>query len=121
MDIIFLRGLQVEAVIGIWDWERKVRQTIAVDLEFSTSAARAATSDSIEDAINYHEVAQRLIAFIEASEFRLVETLAEALARIVITEFHRDWVKLSVGKPGAVRDAREVGVIIERRAGDYDG
>ncbi len=120
MDIIYLRGLQVEAVIGIWEWERKVRQTIAIDLEFSTSAAAAAATDSIDDALNYHDVAQRLIKFTEASEFRLVESLAEALARIVITEFGVKWVKLSVGKPGAIRGAREVGVIIERTHGNFD-
>ena len=120
MDIIFLRGLQVEAVIGIWEWERKVRQTIAIDLEFSTKARDAAATDRIEDAINYHDVAQRLIRFTEESEFRLVETLAEALARIMVTEFGVKWVKLSVGKPGAVRGSREVGVIIERRDGDFD-
>lgn len=120
MDIIYLRGLHVEAVIGIWEWERKVRQTIAIDLEFSTKASAAAATDNIDDALNYHDVAQRLIKFTEDSEFRLVETLAEALARILITEFGVKWVKLSVGKPGAIRGAREVGVIIERRDGNYD-
>lgn len=120
MDIIYLRGLQVEAVIGIWEWERKVRQSIAIDLEFATHAAAAAATDSIDDALNYHDVAQRVIAFTEGSEFRLVETLAEALARILIEEFGVKWVRLSVGKPGAIRGAREVGVTIERRAGDHD-
>jgi 7,8-dihydroneopterin aldolase/epimerase/oxygenase len=120
MDIIFLRGLKVEAVIGIWEWERKVRQTIAIDLEFATRAHDAAVTDRIEDAVNYHDVAQRLIRFTEESEFRLVETLAEALAKIMIGEFGVQWVRLSVGKPGAVRGAQEVGVIIERRPGDFD-
>ncbi len=114
MDIVFLRDLRIETVIGIYDWERHTRQTVILDLEMGTDVAKAAASDDIEDALNYKAVAKRLIAFVEESEFMLVETLAERCAQIIREEFGVPWVRLSLNKVGAVSGARDVGVIIER-------
>lgn len=119
VDKIFLRRLEVEAIIGIFEWERRATQKITLDLEMATDVARAAATDSIEEALNYKEVAKRLVAFIEESEFQLVETLAENLARIVVTEFSVSWVKIAVGKPAAIAGSREVGVVIERDSTSY--
>jgi dihydroneopterin aldolase len=118
-DTIFLNDLRVETVIGIFDWERKVRQTISIDLEMAADIRRAAATDAIEDTLNYKAVAKRLIQFVEAADFGLVETLAEHVARIVVTEFDVPRVKVTLHKPGAVRGSRDVGVIIERRTADY--
>ncbi len=114
MDIVFLRDLQIETVIGIFDWERRTRQTIVLDLEMSADVARAAASDHIDDTLNYKAVAKRLIEFVNQSEFQLVETLAERCAQIIRNEFGVRWVRLTLNKKGAVRDATDVGVIIER-------
>lgn len=114
MDIIFLRDLRIDTVIGIYDWERRVRQTISLDLEMATDIRKAAATDAIDDTLNYKAVAKRLIAFVEASEFQLVETLAERITEIILTEFDVPWVRLTLNKTGAVRGAKDVGVIIER-------
>jgi dihydroneopterin aldolase len=114
MDIIFLRDLRIDTVIGIYDWERRVRQTVSIDLEMATDIRRAAASDAIGDTLNYKAVAKRLIAFVEAAEFQLVETLAERCAELVLEEFPVPWLRLTLNKTGAVRGARDVGVVIER-------
>ena len=114
MDIVFIQDLQVETVIGIYDWERKIKQTISLDIEMATDISKAAKSDDIEDTLSYKTVAKRLIEFIEQSEFELVETLAEKICRIVLDEFSVPWVKLTLHKPGAVSGSRSVGVMIER-------
>ena len=114
MDKIFLNDLKVSAIIGIWEWERRVRQNIHVDLEMATDIRRAAASDAIEDTLNYKKVAKRGERFIAESEFQLVETLAERIADIVLDEFAVPWVKVTVRKPGAIRRSRDVGVQIER-------
>lgn len=119
MDKIFLRQLEVETIIGIWDWEREVKQRVSVDLEMATDIRKAAASDSIADTLNYKNVAKRLIAFVGDSRFQLVETLAERIAEIVVTEFDVPWVKVSVNKPGAIRGSKDVGITIERRREDY--
>lgn len=119
MDKIFLRALDIETVIGIWEWERRIKQRVSVDLEMGTDVRRAAAADSIDAALDYKSVAKRLIAFTEEAEFQLVETLAEALAKIVVTEFGVTWVRLSVAKPGAIEGSKDVGVVIERRRDDY--
>jgi dihydroneopterin aldolase len=117
MDIIFIRDLRIDTVIGIYDWERSIRQTLSFDLEMATDIARAADSDQIDDTLNYKAVAKRIIAFVEASEFQLVETLAERVAELVTEEFGVPWLRLTLNKGGAVRGAKGVGVIIERGAG----
>jgi dihydroneopterin aldolase len=117
-DRIFLRELKTEAIIGIFDWERRVRQTISVDLEMPGDVRRAAASDRIEDTLNYKLVAKKVLAFVEASEYHLVETLVEEIAQLILREFALEWVKVSLSKPGAIRGSREVGVTIERTRAD---
>ena len=114
MDKIFLDELKVETIIGIWDWERKIRQTVVIDLEMSADIAKAAATDDVADTLNYKSVAKRLQQFVGESSFQLVETLAERIASIVRDEFGVAWVKVTVHKPGAIRGSRDVGVIIER-------
>jgi dihydroneopterin aldolase len=114
MDIVYIRGLRVETVIGIHDWERDIRQTVVIDLEMATEADRAAVSDWIGYALDYSKVSDRVKAFIEGSKYKLLETLAEQVARIVMREFNVPWLHLRVSKPGAVEGADDVGIIIER-------
>ena len=119
MDKIFLRQLEVEAVIGIWEWEQRITQTVSIDLAMAVDARAAAAADSVESTLNYRDVAKRVQGFVAETRFQLVESLAESLARIVVEEFQVPWVRVSVAKPGAIRGAREVGVSIERTAEDY--
>lgn len=114
MDIVYIRDLKVDTIIGIYDWEREVRQMVSLDLEMAFDIAEAARTDNIEHTLNYKAVAKRLIAFIEGSEFMLVETMAEKAATIVRQEFNVPWLRLRLSKPGAVRGSRDVGVVIER-------
>jgi dihydroneopterin aldolase len=114
MDRIFLTALSAEAIIGIYDWEREVKQRLEIDLEMWIDLAGAAKSDAIEDTLNYKAVAKRVLAFVEASRFRLVEALAGEVARIVLEEFKVARVRVTVHKPGAIRHSRDVGVVIER-------
>ena len=119
MDKIFLRQLEVQAVIGIWDWERQVTQKISIDLEMATDIRSAAATDSIDDTLNYKNVAKRIIQFVEESSFQLVETLTDRIAEIVVQEFGVPWVRVSVNKPGAIRGSKDVGIVIERTTDDY--
>ncbi len=114
MDKIFITALTAEAVIGIYDWEREVKQRLEVDLEIWKDLQAAAGSDAIEDTLNYKAVAKRVLAFVEASRYRLVEALAGEIARIVLEEFKVVRVRVTVHKPGAIRHSRDVGVVIER-------
>lgn len=113
-DTIFLHELRVDTVVGIWDWERKIRQTVSIDLEMGADIRRAAGSDTIEDTLNYKSVAKRVQQFVGDSEFQLVETMAEKIAEIVLAEFDLPWIQVRVSKPGAIRGARDVGVLIRR-------
>lgn len=114
MDIVYIRDLRIETVIGIYDWEREIRQTVSLDLEMAADIRKAATSDSIDDTLDYKSVAKRLIQFVGDSEFQLVETLAERISDIVLNEYDVPWLKLRLSKPGAVTGSQDVGVIIER-------
>lgn len=114
MDIVYIRDLKIETVIGIFDWERRIRQTVSIDLEMATDIRKAAATDNIADALDYKAVAKRLIAFVGESQFLLVETLSEKVAEIVMTEFSVPWLRLRLSKPGAVRGSQDVGIIIER-------
>ena len=114
MDIIFLHDLKVETVIGIWDWERKIRQTVVIDIDMAADIRKAAASDNVDDTLNYKLVAKRIQQFTSESEFQLVETLAERIAAIVTGEFDVPWVRVRVNKPRAIRGAQDVGVLIER-------
>lgn len=114
MDIVYINDLKIEAIIGIFDWERRVKQTVSLNLEMAGDVARAAMSDSITDTLNYKSVAKRLIDYVGNSEFQLIETLAERVCEIVLDEYDVSWVRLRLSKPGAVRYAADVGVLIER-------
>jgi len=114
VDIIYISDLRIETVIGIFEWERKIKQTVVLDIEMAGDCRKAAETDDVEDTLNYKSVAKRLIEFVGSSEYQLVETLAERCAGIITQEFGVPWVKLRVNKRGALRGARDVGVIIER-------
>lgn len=116
MDTVFITGLEVDTVIGIFDWERRIRQTVRMDIEMDADVAKAAATDAIEDALDYKAVSKRVQSFVRESEFQLVETLAERVAQLIIQEFGVPRVKLTLAKPGALRGARDVGVIVERSA-----
>jgi 7,8-dihydroneopterin aldolase/epimerase/oxygenase len=120
MDKIFIHALKTEAIIGIFDWERQVKQTVIVDIEIGADVAKAALSDSIDDTLNYKRIAKRVLAFVEESKFHLVETLAERIAMLLLEDFGIAWVHISLSKPGAVRSSRDVGVTIERTRSDLE-
>ncbi len=120
MDKIFVHALKTEAIIGIFDWERQVKQTVIIDIEISADVRKAAISDSIDDTLNYKRVAKRVLAFVEASKFHLVETLAEHIAMLMLEDFGIAWVRIALSKPGAIRSSRDVGVILERDREDLE-
>jgi dihydroneopterin aldolase len=117
-DVIFLHDLRIETVVGIWEWERRIRQTISIDLEMGADIRRAAATDRIEDTLNYKAVAKRVQEFVGNSDFQLVETLAERVAALVLDEFGMPWIRVRINKPGAIRGARDVGVVIRRDRSD---
>ncbi len=117
MDKVFIEALQVDALIGIYDWERRIRQPLLFDLEMAFDNRVPAASDDIRDTLDYKAVSKRIIALVAESEFGLVESLAERCAAVVLAEFKVDWLRLKLSKPGAVRGARAVGVVIERTRG----
>lgn len=117
-DRIFLRGLSARCIIGFIDWERRTPQTLLVDLELPCDCTRAARHDRVEDTVDYKRVAKRVLAWLPATQYQLVETLAHQLALLLLAEFSLEWVRVSVNKPGAIRDSRDVGVSIERRRTD---
>jgi dihydroneopterin aldolase len=119
MDKIFLTALSVECVVGIWEWERRVKQTVIIDLEMAADIRKAASTDHIDDTVDYKKVSKRLLTFVGESQFQLVETLTERIAQLIVTEFGVSWVKVRLNKRGALRGARDVGIEIERRREDY--
>ena len=114
MDKIILTDLRIDAIIGIWDWEKRNPQTISIYLEMQTDTKKTSQSDSIEDTLDYKAVSKRVKQFIQANQFNLIETLAENVAKIILEEFDVQWLKLRISKPFAIRDSRNVGVSIER-------
>jgi len=114
MDIVYIRDLRIDTIIGIYDWEREVRQTVSIDLEMASDIRKAAETDDIQYALNYKAVSKRLIAYVENRNALLVETLAEEIAQVIRAEFNVPWLRLRLSKPGAIRGARDVGLIIER-------
>lgn len=114
MDIVFIRELKVDTVVGIYDWERRIRQSVVLDIEMGSDIARGARTDRIEDALDYKAVAKRVAGYVRESEFQLVETMAEKVAELVMQEFKVPWIKITLNKPGAVSGSRSVGVTIER-------
>jgi len=118
MDKVLIEGLEVRTVIGIYDWEREIRQTVRLDIEMAWDISQAAESDNIADTLDYKAVSKRLITFVESSSFGLIEKLAEQCAAIVLTEFSVPWLRLKMSKPGAVRGSENVAVLIERGCRD---
>lgn len=114
MDIVYLRDLKVDCVIGIYDWERRIRQTLFIDIDMAADIRKAAASDQIRDTLDYKAVSKRIQQFVTESSFQLVETLAEKIADIILKEFPVPWVRVRINKKGAVRNAGAVGVVIER-------
>ncbi len=117
-DRIFLEALEIQGVIGIYDWERTTKQTIRVDLEMPANASLASGSDDISDTLNYKDVAKRIINYVESTKFQLIESLVESIASIILEEFRVSWVEVAVSKPGAVRGSKNVGVKIRRGVAD---
>lgn len=117
-DRIFLRGLEVECVIGFIEWERRVKQTVVIDLEMPVDCRAAALVDEVEATLDYKKVAKRVAGFVEGTQFKLVETLAQRVALVVLEEFGIEWIRVSINKPGAIRGSRDVGVTIERTRAD---
>ncbi|MBV8405378.1 MAG: dihydroneopterin aldolase [Gammaproteobacteria bacterium] len=117
-DRIFLHGLTAQCLIGFIDWERRVRQTVVLDIELPVDCRHAALTDEVADTLDYKQVAKRVLAFVAASEFKLVETLAHTVALLILAEFGVEWVRVSLNKPGAIRSSRDVGVVIERSRAD---
>ena len=115
-DKIYLEALEVPCIIGIFDWERRTRQKVRIDLEIPVDVRRAAHHDRIEDAVDYKKIAKRIIRFVSASRFHLIETLAERLTELLLQEFSLTEVRLRVSKPGAVRGSKNVGIEIVRKA-----
>jgi dihydroneopterin aldolase len=116
MNIVYISELSISTVIGVYDWERDIKQTVVVDLEMSTNNQRAALEDNLVFTLDYGAIAAGITAFVEASRYQLLESLAEAIADLVMTDFGVQQLKLKLGKPGAVENARDVGVIIHRSA-----
>ena len=114
MDIVYIRDLRIDTVIGVFDWERNIKQTLSFDIEMATDIRQAAATDDLQYAINYKAVSDRVIEFVEGFHPQLIETLAEAIAQLIIKEFNVPWLRLQVSKAGAVRPARDVGLVIER-------
>ena len=117
-DRIFLHGLTTECIIGFIDWERRVRQTVVLDIEVPVDCRRASLTDEVSDTLDYKKVAKQVLAFVAASEFKLVETLAHRVALLILEEFGVEWVRVALNKPGAIRNSRDVGVVIERTRTD---
>lgn len=113
MNIVYIKGLRAEAVIGVYDWERDIRQPLVLDLEMASDTAKAAASDEISQALDYAAISQQVVALVEGSEYQLIETLAAAVAQMIQRDFHVPWLRLRLSKPGAVAEADDVGVIIE--------
>lgn len=114
MDIVYIKQLEIETVIGVFDWERKIRQKVCIDLEMATDIRKAGETDNLDNALDYKAISKRLMEFVESSNFLLIEALAEHIATILLEEFDVPWLKLTLGKPGAISASKDVGVIIER-------
>jgi dihydroneopterin aldolase len=114
MDIIYLHGLKVDCVIGVWEWEQRITQTITIDLDIGADIAQAAGSDDLDDTLSYKAVSKRVTVFVQESRFKLVETMAERVAAILLDEFDIPWCRVRINKKGAVRGARDVGIVVER-------
>lgn len=118
MDIVFIRGLVIETIVGIHDWEKQSRRPVVLDLELGCDCAGAAATDRIEDALDYDTITRRLREHVSASRFELIETLAETCADLLLAEFPLPWLRLTLHKPGALGEGIDVGITIERAGSD---
>ena len=118
MDIVFIKELCIETIIGIYDWERKIKQVVCIDLEISTDISKASSTEEISNTVDYKDVSKKVKAFIESSKVLLIETLAEETIQMIFKEFEIEHIKGRFSKPGAVTGSKEVGVIIERTKND---
>lgn len=118
MDKILLNDIKVECIVGIWEWERRVPQVVIVDLELATDVRKAAASDRIEDAVDYKHAADRVREFVAQSQFKLLESLAENTAQLLLHEFSLSAVRVKISKPAALGAGAKVSVVIERTAVD---
>jgi 7,8-dihydroneopterin aldolase/epimerase/oxygenase len=114
MDIVYVRGLEVKTVIGVYDWEREIKQPVTVDLDMACDTSKAAETDEHQYVLDYKIVCVRVTEFIEKSDLKLLEAMAEEIAALIRKEFHVPWIRVRVGKPAAITGAKEVGVLIER-------
>ncbi len=114
MDIIFLGNLEASAILGIYDWERETKQTIILDIEMAFDIKKAAETDDIQHTLDYKSVSERIVSFVEQSNYFLVEKLIEEISKVLLTEFNTPWVKITLNKIGAISRAKDVGIIIER-------
>lgn len=121
MDIVFIRGIHIETIVGIHDWEKHTPRPVVLDLELGADCARAAATDRIDDALDYDTITRRLREHVSASRFELIETLAETSADLLIREFALPWLRLTLHKPGALGEGIDVGIAIERRRSDPHG
>ena len=116
MDLVYIKNLRIETIIGIYDWEREVKQVVSMDLEMASDIKMAAQTDNIGYALNYKSISKRIIKFVQEQKFKLIESMAEEVAQIVLVEFSVPWVRLRISKPGALRGSEDVGIIIERES-----
>ncbi len=119
MDTVFISNLRAPTVVGVFDWERRMRRELRLDLEMGTDVTAAAREDRLEAALDYDAAARAVTELLAENEYKLIETVAEAVARELFSRFSLAWLRLCVRKPWAVADANEVGVRIERTADDY--
>lgn len=113
-DIVFIRGLRLITVIGVYDWEREIQQELVLDIDLAWSIREPAATDDVHKALDYAAVTERLERFAQESDYQLVESFAEEAASVLMQDFSVPWLKLRVAKPGAVKQADTVGVEIER-------
>ena len=116
MDIIFIKGLKCETILGVYDWERVGLRPVLIDLEIGSASNESFEHDNAKGLMNYDSISKRVTETLKTLHYKTVERLAEHIAALVLTEFHAPYVKVVIGKPGAVKNAAMVGVTIERRA-----
>uniref|UniRef100_UPI0036D8F8C7 bifunctional dihydroneopterin aldolase/7,8-dihydroneopterin epimerase n=1 Tax=Photorhabdus sp. RM322S TaxID=3342825 RepID=UPI0036D8F8C7 len=115
MDIVFIEELAVITTIGVYDWEQTIKQKLVFDIEMGWDNKRASSSDNVEHCLDYAKVSEAVINHVESQSFALVERVAEEVANLLLNRFNSPWVRIKVSKPGAVAQARQVGVVIERK------
>ncbi len=114
MDMIYLKDLRVDAKIGVWEWERKILQTLVIDLDFAVDIGVASDSDKLDDTVDYKAISDRIMEFVGSSQFNLLEALAENLSKVLMREFGLPWLRLKINKVGVLNGVKDVGIVVER-------